>query len=157
MLFSRGGAAEVPGTLPHALLGFDHPRAPDLLYVLGDAEGNDPAGLPGLGLTTAGDVPLGGGMHGGLHPRELGNVLLLAVPGAAAALRDAPAGLLDIATTVLGLLGIEPPGSMVGRNLAAPDPAVSTARHDAGDGAFAQWVELATVGRATYALGGGRG
>jgi hypothetical protein len=157
MLFSRGGAAAVPGTLPHALLGIDHPRAPDLLYVLGDAEGIDPAGLPGLGLPTAGDIPVGGGMHGGLHPRELGNVLLLGVPGQAATMRDAPAGLLDIATTVLGLLGIDPPAGMVGRNLASPDPAVATSRHDAGNGAFTQWVELATVGRATYALAGGRG
>jgi arylsulfatase A-like enzyme len=158
MLFSRGGAPAVPGTLPYAAVGLDHPRAPDLVHVLADGDGPDDAGLPGQGWTVAGDVPRGGGMHGGLHPGELGNLLMLAVPGAREARREAPAGLVDVAPTILGLLGLEAPAEMIGRNLTTPDPAVLMENHGAGTDGFRQAVEVARVGRASYVLSGaGRG
>lgn len=158
MLFSRGGPDAVPGTLPYSLVGLDHPRAPDLVYVLGDSDGHDAAGLPGLGWTIAGDVPAGGGMHGGLHLGEMGNLLMLALPDGRAGIREAPAGLIDIAPTILALLGIDPPIEMVGRDLTAADPAATVERHEAAFSDFRQAVELARVGRASYVLSAaGRG
>lgn len=156
MLLTRGGEAEAPGTLPYAAVGLDHPRAPDLVYVLRDAPGPDAAGWLGHGWTTAGDIPAGGGMHGGMQPGELGNVLLLALPGAAGRVRTAPAGLVDLAPTVLGLLGLEPPPGMVGRNLAAPDPAERRQHYSAEACNFRQLLEVARVGHAEYVIAGGR-
>ncbi len=51
-----------------SLVGLAHERGPDLVYVLRSELGQDDHGLPGRGLITAGDVPAGGGMHGGLKP-----------------------------------------------------------------------------------------
>ena len=146
MVFSRDGAA---GTLPYATIGLEHPRAPDLVYMMTDTDGLDDAGLPGLGWTTSGDIPLGGGMHGALNPGELGNMLMLAMPGATATVREAPAGLIDVAPTALALLGLDAP-SMIGRNLAEADPPFTTARHEA-DG---QAVVTAACGRGQYVLRG---
>ncbi|ONG53324.1 hypothetical protein BKE38_12420, partial [Pseudoroseomonas deserti] len=145
MLFARDAQ---DGVLPYAAVGFDHPRAPDLVTVLR----HDAAG----GWTPAGDVPPGGGMHGGLHPGELSNLLLLALPGGEAALRDAPAGLIDIAPTALALLGVAVPDSMRGRDLSAADPAWTRRRLEAAGGGLAQYVETAEMGRARYVLEGGR-
>src|SRR5207248_1082562 len=89
MLFSRSRneiEGEIAGTFAHALVGLDHPRAPDLIYILRSSAMPDPFGLPGLGLITGG-VPIGGGMHGGLNRHELNTVLI--VGGAALEL---PAG-----------------------------------------------------------------
>ena len=144
MLFGRDA---MPGVLPYAAVGLDHPRAPDLVYVL--AHG------PGGGWTAAGDVPPGGGMHGGLHAGEVSNLLLLALPDGVAAERPAPAGLIDIAPTALSLLGIAPPATMRGRDLAAADPAWTTHRYEAAADGFAQWVEVAEAG-AGYVIEGGR-
>jgi hypothetical protein len=152
MLFSRGGPDAVVGTLPFSPMGLDHPRAPDLVYVLGDNDGTDAAGLPGLGWTIAGDVPTGGGMHGGLHPGEMNNLLMMALPGGKAGTRTVPAGLVDIAPTILALLGIVPPIEMVGRDLTAADPAITVERHEATFGDFHQSVEVARAGRASYVL-----
>jgi arylsulfatase A-like enzyme len=152
MLFSRGGPDAVPGTLPYSLMGLDHLRAPDLVYVLGDSDAPDAAGLPGLGWTVAGDVPTGGGMHGGLHPGEMGNLLMLALPGGGAGTCEVPAGLVDIAPTILALLGIAPPIEMVGRDLTAVDPAITIERHESAFGDFRQAVEIARAGRASYVL-----
>ncbi len=44
---------------------------------------------------------------------------------------------------------------MSGRDLTAPDPAVTMENHGAGTGAFWQAVEVARVGRARYVLSGG--
>lgn len=154
MLFSRGGPKAVPGTLPYAAAGLDHSRAPDLVYVLADSDRRDDAGLAGRGWTVDGDVPRTGGMHGGLHPGEMANLLMLAVPSMGNTIREAPAGLIDIAPTILALLGLAAPVEMTGRDLTAPDPAVRTERHQAGIGGFQQAVEVARVGPASYVLSG---
>ncbi|WP_150286812.1 alkaline phosphatase family protein [Rhabdaerophilum calidifontis] len=124
LLFSRGREGggvegEAPHTLAFDLLQFGHNRAPDLAFVLRSDAGPDPDGLPGLGRYMGGDVPLMGGMHGGLNRHELATVLVLTGAGIApVGLLDQPAGLPDIAPTLLALLGIEPAPGMTGRVLA---------------------------------------
>lgn len=121
MLFTRsrnGVDGEAPGTLALDLLDLQHDRAPDLAFVLRSSTDADHAGLPGLGLYMGG-VPLHGGMHGGLNRHELSTVLIAAGAGIArAGLVGAPAGLPDIAPTILDLLGVPAPASMTGRALA---------------------------------------
>ena len=112
----------VEGTFSTTLVGLSHPRGPDLVYVLRSDTRPDGHGLPGCGLITAGDVPLGGGMHGGLNRHELNTVLMLSGAAARApATTEAAAGLIDIAPTILDLLGVAAAPSMVGRSLIAEE------------------------------------
>lgn len=111
-LFTAGapGADEghVPGTFSTALLGIDHPRAPDLYYTLRQSE--TPEVLMSLNLQ--------GSMHGGTHRDQLRNTFLAAGPAFRPAHRSsAPGGMIDVAPTILHLLGIEAPQSMSGTPL----------------------------------------
>jgi phosphonoacetate hydrolase len=144
------GALE--GTFSHKLAGIDHPRAAELMYVLRSGIDNDPYGLPGLGLITGG-VPLGGGMHGGFNQHELNTVLILG----GAAHRDesdvnfSGAGIIDIAPTILDLLGLEAPATMRGMSLLSPElRAHLPERHEVGAGAF--WQQLTVERRGTHAF-----
>jgi phosphonoacetate hydrolase len=113
----------VDGTLPSSLLGIDHLRQPELFYVLRSDTSNDPHGYPGLGLITGG-VPVGGGMHGGLNRHELNTVLMLGGAASRSSGRFAAAcGIIDIAPTILDLLGLAPLPSMEGWSLLGIDPA----------------------------------
>ncbi|MEC9431934.1 MAG: alkaline phosphatase family protein [Pseudomonadota bacterium] len=101
MVFAREA---LPGTLPVSLVAGDHARAPDLHYVCRSGDGPDEFGFEGLGLYTGG-IPVGGGMHGGLHRRELNTLLALGGPGVAPAVHDCPAGIVDVSPTILAALG----------------------------------------------------
>jgi phosphonoacetate hydrolase len=82
------------------------------VFTLRHSDANDALGVPGTCIYDAG-IPLGGGMHGGLHRREMANVLLLS----GAATTPAPrriatsAGLIDLAPTILSLLGLPTAGT----------------------------------------------
>jgi hypothetical protein len=146
------------GTFSHQLAGIDHPRAAELMYVLRSGIEADPYGLPGLGLITGG-VPLGGGMHGGFNRHELNTVLILG----GAAHRDegdmsfSPAGIIDIAPTILDLLGLEAPATMRGVSLLSPRlRAHLPERHEVGAGAFRQRLTVERRGAHPFPLHGER-
>ncbi|UPY37747.1 alkaline phosphatase family protein [Sediminicoccus sp. KRV36] len=100
-----------------AALEAQHPRAADLVLLFAGDEAPDHYGLPGRAPFDAGDVPEGGGMHGGLHRRELATVLAFEggpfTPGLA---MRGMADLTDVAPTILHLLGLGAAG-MDGRVL----------------------------------------
>ncbi len=110
--------ALLPGhTAPLALLEANHPRAADLVLLFAGEEGPDHYGLPGRAPFDAGDVPEGGGMHGGLHRRELATVLAFeGGPFTPGLTMRGMADLTDVAPTLLHLLGVEAKG-MQGRVL----------------------------------------
>ncbi|AOO80112.1 alkaline phosphatase family protein [Bosea vaviloviae] len=148
----------VGGSLSLALLGNGHERQPDLMFILKSDLAADQYGLPGLGTMTPGDVPLGGGMHGGINPHELNTVLIVAAETTEGrgSLSSAPAGIIDIGPTVLGLLGIAPAQTMQGRNLARPArEEARIARHSAGRGGFSQHVDIVEQDGRRFILGGG--
>lgn len=155
----NGVEGQVEGTLSLGLMGAGHARQPELMFILKSGLEADPYGLPGLGAMTPGDVPLGGGMHGGINPHELNTVLIVArgdadQPGAVS---QEPAGIIDIAPTVLGLLGVAPAATMVGRNLAKPAREEAHAQsYSAGRGAFSQTVEIVEQDGRRFILGGGQ-
>jgi arylsulfatase A-like enzyme len=111
-----GGLA---GALPVSTLwgGAVGPWVPDVQFSCAwDDEPNE-RGVPGRAYVTS---PTGSSVtnHGSLCPRDMRNVLVLAVPGGAEGLRvEAPAGLTDVAPTVLRLLGLDAPAHMQGRLL----------------------------------------
>jgi hypothetical protein len=125
--------ALLPGrSAPLALLEANHPRAADLVLLFAGDEGPDAFGLPGQAPFDAPDVPEGGGMHGGLHRRELATVLAFeGGPFTPGITMKGMADLTDVAPTILHLLALRAQG-MQGRVLhqawdpwadAAPDPA----------------------------------
>jgi arylsulfatase A-like enzyme len=102
------GLLPAGAALPLSALAADHPRSPDLTLLLaGEDAAPDAWGLPGRAPFDAPDVPEGGGMHGGLHRRELATVLVAdGGPFRQAATVRAACDLTDIAPTLLHLLGL---------------------------------------------------
>ncbi|MCC7271884.1 MAG: alkaline phosphatase family protein [Alphaproteobacteria bacterium] len=112
-----GGVGLVPGSFDRRLLGCEHEDAPDLYYLLATEDGVDGNGIDGSCLFHNA-VPIGGSMHGGLHPRELANVLVVGGRGARAGhASPLPAGTVDVAPTILTLLGLPGADGMAGRVL----------------------------------------
>jgi len=157
-VFSRGGdgiEGGIAGTLSLSLLGNGHDRQPELMFILGSDLSVDAYGLPGQGIMTPGDVPLGGGMHGGINRHELNTVLIVGSGAGEGGRSAAPAGIIDIAPTVLGLLGVDPAGTMQGRDLTRPareEPRIL--RHEAGAGGFRQVVDVVEQDGRRFILGG---
>ncbi len=156
-LFTRdvnGIDGAAPGTLSLRLVGLDHARAPDIAFTLRSGAGPDHYGLPGRGLFMGG-VPVNGGMHGGLNPHEMATVLFLGGPGVLPGARiEGPAGLIDVAPTVLAALGLDVPPTMVGQPLAAAFGAPAMPWREivaqAGRHGYRQEVRVRRVAGATY-------
>lgn len=150
----------VPGTLARSLLLNDHARSPHLFCVMRADDSPNEAGISGS-CYFDGEVPEGGSIHGGLHRREMNN--LLALGGSAFHERRvvaSPAGVVDVAPTVLHMLGLPVPAAMQGRVLAealpgaqpAPEPVVSTVELAAPHGTMA--LRRARVGTTDYVVSG---
>ena len=133
-VFTRDG---LPGTLRHADIQADHPRAPDIYLALSHRDGTNAHGIGGLSEDNA-PYPEGGGCHGGLSRYELHNFLALG----GSAFRQAqnvstPTGNVDILPTALNLLGIQPDHQIDGRPLVetfADPKAVAATTHETGNG-----------------------
>ena len=109
--------AKADGIASHTAFAINGSRAPDIGIVL---TANDAEGPWGWSGTTVHDAsyPAGGGIHGGLHPKELHNWLALA--GSAFSQQcnvDTAAGIIDIMPTVLDLLDVPIPDHVQGRVL----------------------------------------
>jgi arylsulfatase A-like enzyme len=142
-LFTR---VPVRGAFRLADANLDHVRAGDVVFVLAQSMAVAANGLPGVGRHDNADIPDGGGMHGGLTLAELNNLLLFSGSAFGPARRDpAPAGIVDVAPTILHLLGL-PADGMDGRVLTAP-AAPATGRTQRAGG-----ITLATrrVGETVY-------
>jgi predicted AlkP superfamily pyrophosphatase or phosphodiesterase len=147
----------VAGALPPSAVHQTHSRSAPLLYVMRSDVTPGPGGIPGIGVYTGG-VPLGGGMHGGLNRFEMNTVLSFALPdGRRGEVDDAPASLIDIAPTILSLLGLTIGGD--GRVLPLFEPeqedaVVETLR--ASSGSFEQQLVRSRVAGQDYLIEGGR-
>jgi hypothetical protein len=151
----------VDGSFSTSLVGLDHERGPELVYVLRSGSDADAHGLPGLGLITTGDVPVGGGMHGGLNRHELNTVLIIGGAAVANVGRrvSALAGIIDIAPTVLDLMGVAPSAAMIGGSLldAGFEQGSETIEtHEAVSNGFRQRLSIAPRGAQKFLLHGSR-
>ncbi|KRR19405.1 alkaline phosphatase family protein [Bradyrhizobium retamae] len=107
-----------PGSLSNRLVFADHVRAPDIAFSFRADNSIDPFDLVG-GTFYDNDRRAGLGLHGGLHPKELGALGIVAGSafaniGSASSL---PSGICDVTPTILHLLGIDAPPTMGGRVL----------------------------------------
>ena len=104
-LFASERVGQPAGTLPASIIGCDGPRSPDLIMSFpwnSDANG---AGYAGHAPATGG-AP-GQGQHGSMSRHELRNVGLARGPSLRSkTVIDTPTGNVDLAPTILRLLGI---------------------------------------------------
>jgi hypothetical protein len=164
LVFTSGGdgiEGGIPGTFDRSLVMTDHERAPEIYYVMRNDDAVDANGVVG-GCYFDGKYPEGGSVHGGLHPKEL-NIILMA-QGAQfrhSFQSDYPAGIIDIAPTILHLLGLPRPDGMDGRvlneglvgcPLKPQDP--EKLEHSVGPGARRQHLQFSRVGSTLYLDGG---
>lgn len=152
----NGVEGPFPGTFDLALVNADHPRsAPLVVQLRGDA-GPDRWGLPGRSPVVGKNLAPGGGMHGGLHRREMATLLAVRAPGLAAGEDAAPAGLIDVAPTFLSLLGVAAPAAMAGHDLLLDSPARVERVLGTGTAGYRQKLVVAGEGRGAVIREGGR-
>jgi arylsulfatase A-like enzyme len=155
-VFAAEGAIP-PGALPIGALLADHRRGAPLIYTLRSDAGPAPSGLPGTTLYD-GNLAIGAGTHGGLSAAELHTVLMLAgsriLPGGVS---EWPAGLADIAPTILALLDIPGEAEMDGRCLSeaiigAHGPAIAPAVEswEGAEAGYAQRLARTRLGAQVY-------
>ncbi|WP_295537286.1 alkaline phosphatase family protein [uncultured Thioclava sp.] len=156
MVFVRDDLVSgIPGALPLSLVHHTHARSPELFYVMRSDERPDHRGIPGRTVCSGGP-PVGGGMHGGLNRYEMNTVLMISAPGMERGLvTSSPCGLIDIAPTVLDLLG-EEQSTMQGRSLRCDLAPGTTEEHSAAHGGFAQVLERRSIAGRSYLQQGGR-
>lgn len=113
-IFTRDGE----GTLPHALAGIEHRRAPDIGLVLRNDNGINAYGVAGSCQHDSTVYPIGGGLHGGLHHLELSNWLAMSGDAFRTGYESPlPTGVIDILPTVMTLLDLPVPSYVQGRVL----------------------------------------
>lgn len=107
----------VPGTLARSLVGNDHVRSGDIVYIMRTDDEPNAHGLPG-GCYDDSSLPLGGSTHGGLSPYELQNVFAATGPEFRVGHTNTlPSGTVDVMPTMLHLMGYPIPPSVDGRVL----------------------------------------
>lgn len=107
---SRGKEGSVPGTLSFDVARWNHPRSGDILVSANWTSGKNDAGF--AGKTTDGGVA----GHGTSSPYDIHTTLIAAGPDFREhATSDVPTANVDIAPTLLHLLGMKPAPTMTGR------------------------------------------
>ena len=106
----------VPGTLPASVGNIDGRRSPDLTMSFAWSSAPNDAGFPGQTASSGGLV--GVGTHGGMSRHELRNTMIARGPSfLRSTVVDTPTGNIDIAPTILHILGLPGGDDMDGRVL----------------------------------------
>jgi arylsulfatase A-like enzyme len=134
VIFTRNPVA---GAFSLAEAHLDSPYAPDIVVAMRWTDAQSHYGVPGMIFLDGGAFAASKGSHGSLCPTEMHNTGLAFGPDFKRGLRDSlPTGNIDIAPTILWILGVQPPQPMSGRVLtealldAGPAPATPTTRHE---------------------------
>ena len=115
VVFTREPA---PGAFALSQIHLDSPESPDIVLSLRWTSEKNSKGTAGLLAADRSTLGVGQGHHGSLSPYDMHNVLIAAGPDFRRDFTsDLPSGNVDIAPTVVYLLGIPPPETMDGRVL----------------------------------------
>jgi predicted AlkP superfamily pyrophosphatase or phosphodiesterase len=159
VLFTRQSVA---GAFALDQAKLDAPTAPDIVLSLRWNSDRNKYGVPGYISSESKDYGAGQGMHGSLSHFDMHNTCIAAGPDFRNGLADdLPTGNIDIAPTVLCLLGVQPLEKLSGRILAEalvepPDPAPSArsfhleATCRASAFVWRQRLDCSTVGQTLY-------
>ncbi|MCY4231541.1 MAG: alkaline phosphatase family protein [Alphaproteobacteria bacterium] len=161
LLFSRGAnevEGHVAGSFALGLVGLDHERTPHLVYTLGQDDNPNAYGFAGGAVAGTDDPPPPGfgGIHGGVHAKEL--ACLLAARGPlfpALASAEAAVGPIDIAPTVLAAFGIAPAETVSGGPLVRPGLPQRLV-FETGAGTYAARLAMLEIGTRRYLDSGRR-
>ncbi len=147
----------LPGAIPANIAGIDGRRGPDLAMSFAfDSAAND-AGYPGRSACVVG--PVGAGTHGGMSAHELRNTLIARGPSfRRSTVIDSPTGNIDVAPTVLHILGLSGGEEMDGRVLhesladgdTPPDVEAETETYTAELENYRQQVTVTRIGGTAY-------
>jgi arylsulfatase A-like enzyme len=154
-------AERVDGAFPLELINLENrDRGPDLLFTFPWTSRRSAFGVPGTDLAA---VPAGGAPyasdHGSMSPWNVRNTFLAWGAGVKKGITAAaPAGNVDVAPTVLALLGVEGEAGLDGRAVTealegGPDPeqvAAETRIHTAAAGAYRAALQISTVDGRRY-------
>lgn len=153
--------ARALGLLPGEAAGLSGARAPDIAVSLRWDSSPGANGFPGRSWATGGAPGLG--THGSGSPHDLRGVLIAAGPSFRRGIAsDVPSGSVDLAPTVLALLGLAPDGPFDGRVLeeafrqgTPSSPARGTSvehlvERRTPSGALVQHLRVEQVGATTY-------
>jgi arylsulfatase A-like enzyme len=150
------------GTFTYTQAEIETPDAPDVLMA---CRWEDKPNQFGIGGAIASDIghAVGEGTHTTLSPSDMHNTLLACGPDFRRGWTDeTPSGNVDVAPTILAILGEQGADKMDGRVLeeAFPDgkpaPEEKSKRIEARRGDWRQILSLTTVGHTTYFLQGNR-
>jgi arylsulfatase A-like enzyme len=162
VIFTRETAE---GTFPLSTAGVDSPDAPDVVVAPRWSAEKNEFGVTGTLVYDAGKK-VGAGMHGSLSPFDQTNTLIGAGPDLRSGVRnELPSGNIDVAPTVLWLLGIRPLAPLDGRVLfeairdrkpeaAKPEEKRLEAARDLDGVRWTQYLRTVTYQGATYFLEG---
>jgi arylsulfatase A-like enzyme len=115
-LTSSQNTGEISGTIPNSIVGLEGPRAPDLALSFKWSGTPNMHGYPSHVYSTSGSS--GTGQHGSMSKQELSNVLLAKGPSFKSSCEiNVPSGNVDIAQTVLHILGVRSDQQFDGRVL----------------------------------------
>ena len=157
VIFAR---EKIDGVFPLESIRLNSADAPDVVVALRWNPKPNRFGIPGHIITDATRGP-GQGNHATLSEFDVHNILIAAGPGfRPAMLNDLPSGNIDLAPTILHLLGLEPPQKFDGRVLfealtgqsapprAATETLETARKFPSGD--WRQHLRLSRVGETTY-------
>lgn len=166
MVFSRdrdGIEGIIPGSFSKKLVMVDHARSPDIYYILKTDNEPDLHGLKGNCYADQWG-PVGGGVHGGLHPNEMHNTCIIR----GSLFRESgkisnTSGIIDILPTILHGLNLPIPETVNGRILfeamidsVDQDPGQVSESFEVGHLNFQQVLNTTRVGDSHYIDGGWR-
>lgn len=116
--------AAMPGSMPQSAAHGGHRRSAEVMYALRWWDGANAQGVPG---SVAHGAPMAA-IHGSASPYDVTNTLIAWGPSfKGGVVSGAPCGIVDVAPTILRLLGLAPAPTMQGRVLEellrdGPDP-----------------------------------
>ena len=166
MIFSQdrdGIEGIIPGSFSKKLVMVDHARSPDIYYILKTDNEPDLHGLKGNCYFDKWP-PAGGGIHGGLHPKEMHCTCIMQ----GSLFREnskisTTSGIIDILPTILHGLNIPIPETVDGRILfdalvdhVGPAPEQVSASVEVGHMNYRQVLKTTSVGASNYIDGGWR-
>ena len=164
VLTASDAVSGIVGTLPASLVGDEGPRTPELTMSFRWESADNEAGYPGMVYSTYGEP--GTGQHGSMSRHEMNNILFAGGPSFRSDLRtEVPSGNLDLAPTILRILGISGDGDMHGRvleeSLTGGDDMdwtseVHYAEFSLGEEIYRQQIKVSTVGSTSYVDEGNR-